>query len=116
MSKFKEILFAAGRTSEETEGGTPDSTLNSRTQPQPKVEASPKQSAVDTPEAELEPSPPKRGRPKAKRSDPNFTQISAYIRKDTHRQVKMKLLELESEQDLSELIQELLQQWLHESN
>lgn len=118
MSKFKDILKAAGKTSESTDGVIPDNTpsdtsnvtpspktnSSDRTQPEPSPETSPKESP--------EPEPPKRGRPKAKRSDPNFTQISAYIRKDTHRKVKMKLLEIKSERDLSELIEELLQEWL----
>ncbi|MDY7022281.1 MAG: hypothetical protein SWJ54_13135 [Cyanobacteriota bacterium] len=101
-----------------SKGVTPDSTLNStpshrtQTEPSPETFSKPKESPEPQPEPEL----PKRGRPKAKRSDPNFTQISAYIRKETHRKVKMKLLEIESDQDLSELVEQLLQGWLSESS
>ncbi len=34
----------------------------------------------------------RRGRPPGKRSDPDFEQITAYIRKDTHHAVKIALL------------------------
>ena len=36
--------------------------------------------------------PPRRGRPPGKRSHPDFEQITAYIRKDTHHAVKIELL------------------------
>ncbi len=116
MSKFKDILKAAGKTSEETQGDTPDSTPDST--PSPKTNLSDRTQTEASPEASQKNHRNRnRNRPsgdgtEAKRSDPNFTQISAYIKKDTHRKVKMKLLEIESEQDLSELIEELLQEWL----
>ena len=47
-----------------------------------------------------------------KRSDPDYVQISAYIRKDTHRQAKRKLLEYGDERDLSDVIEELLKNWV----
>ena len=34
----------------------------------------------------------KRGRPSGKRSDADFVQVTAYIHKDTHRNVKIALL------------------------
>jgi hypothetical protein len=49
-----------------------------------------------------------------KRSDPDYVQISAYIRKDTHRQAKRKLLEEGDERDLSDVIEELLKNWVSE--
>jgi hypothetical protein len=49
-----------------------------------------------------------------KRSDPDYVQISAYIRKETHRLAKRKLLEEDSEQDLSDVIEELLSNWVSE--
>jgi hypothetical protein len=48
-------------------------------------------------------------RPTGKRSDPNYTQITAYIRKDTHEDVMRAIYK---RQELSELIEELLAGWL----
>lgn len=53
---------------------------------------------------------PKRGRAKGKRSDPNYTQVGAYIPKELDLAVKGKLLG--SGQDFSELIADLLVKWL----
>ena len=56
--------------------------------------------------------PLKRGRPKGKRSHPDYEQVTAYIRKDTHRSAKIALLREGEEREFSELIQELLEEWL----
>ena len=45
-----------------------------------------------------------------KRSNAEYRQVSAYIRKDTHRKVKMALLE--EDQEFSELVGRLLEDWL----
>ena len=47
-----------------------------------------------------------------KRSNTDYRQVSAYIRKDTHRRVKMALLE--EDRQFSELVAELLESWLEE--
>lgn len=62
---------------------------------------------------EPEPTKPSNSTPKGKgkRSDSEFTQISAYVRKTTHRDVKIALLQ-EGEQEFSDLIEILLIQWL----
>jgi hypothetical protein len=54
----------------------------------------------------------KRGRPPGKRSNPAFTQITAYVRTKTIQDVKVKLITQASKQDASELIEELLSKWL----
>jgi hypothetical protein len=54
----------------------------------------------------------KRSRPSGKRSDPDFIQITAYIRKNTLTSVKLKLLKQDEKQDVSELIETLLSEWL----
>lgn len=96
MSKFTSILNAAkGREPEpEPENQSQDLVVN---QPQPVAENQPSQ---------------KRGRPKGKRSHPDYEQVTAYIRKDTHRAAKIALLSESEEREFSELIQELLEQWL----
>ena len=55
-------------------------------------------------------SAPRRGRPPAKHSDPNYTQVTAYVRKATHQEVKIALIR--AEQEFSELVEHLLAQWL----
>jgi hypothetical protein len=54
----------------------------------------------------------RRGRPTGKRSDPDFEQTTAYIRKDTHRNVKIALLQEGQGREYSELVEDLLSKWL----
>ena len=54
----------------------------------------------------------KRGRPAAKRSDPEFLQVTAYIRKETHRKTKIRLLEEGQGREFSELVEVMLEEWL----
>jgi hypothetical protein len=53
----------------------------------------------------------KLGRPLGKRRDPEFEQVTAYIRKETHQAVKIELRK-NGRQEFSALIEGLLQQWL----
>lgn len=53
-----------------------------------------------------------RGRPKAKRSDPNYVGFTTYIRKATHLKVKIALLQEGNGQELSELVEALLTDWV----
>ena len=55
---------------------------------------------------------PRRGRPNGKRSNAEFQQVTAYVRRDTYRQVSIKLLDRENKGEFSELIEELLRKWL----
>lgn len=55
---------------------------------------------------------PRRGRPPGKRSHPDYEQISAYIAKRTHRDVKIALLQEGQGREFSELVEELLRHWL----
>jgi hypothetical protein len=68
----------------------------------------------DTQEGFLKWGPPRRGRTPGKRSHPDFEQITAYIRKDTHHAVKIELLQ-NGRKEFSELVEELLHQWLESS-
>ncbi|MBD2616244.1 hypothetical protein H6G94_34225 [Nostoc punctiforme FACHB-252] len=109
MSKFKGLLDAVKGGEPEPEPEQPKQELKTQ---QPEV----RQSQKLKPEKVTEPQgEPKRGRPKGKRSDSNYEQVTAYIRKDTHTAVKIELLK-ESQngqkQEFSELIQELLDEWL----
>ena len=50
------------------------------------------------------------GRPRAKHSDPNYTQMSIYVHNDVRTKVKMRLLE--SGGEFSGLVESLLRDWL----
>ena len=47
-----------------------------------------------------------------KSSNPSYTQVLTYIKKDTHREVKKVLFEESGRVDLSALVEELLVKWL----
>ena len=68
----------------------------------------------EEPEAPPTPAPStvKRGRPSGKRSDADFIQVTAYIRKTIHREVKIALLKSGNDQDFSELVDALLETWV----
>lgn len=53
-----------------------------------------------------------RGRPRGKRSHPDFEQITAYIGKQTYRDTKIALLQEGENRQFSELVEHLLREWL----
>jgi hypothetical protein len=57
---------------------------------------------------------PRRGRPKGKRSNENFRQVTAYVGTETYKRTRMKLLTNDNKQEFSELVDELLNKWLKE--
>lgn len=54
----------------------------------------------------------KTAKTKGKRSNPDYEQVSAYIRKDTYKNVKISLLQQGENKDFSDLVEELLAEWL----
>lgn len=92
---------------------TPKASKRQKATPPPKTSPPPKRGPKKTPP--LSPPAPtsrKLGRPKGgKRSDPNYEQITAYIRKDTHKAIKKRLID-DPERDFSDLVQELLEDYL----
>ena len=68
--------------------------------------------AASSSEAVQTPTAKKMGRPSGKRSDPKYTQVTAYIQGQTYRDVKVALLMGQEPQEFSELIEDLLSQWL----
>ena len=50
-----------------------------------------------------------------KSSNTDFTQVLTYIRRDTHRQIKKVLIDDIEERDLSDLVEELLSDWLRKN-
>lgn len=83
MSKFDGLLSV--KTKQDTKRGI---------KTQPEVVAAQKNGKLKTP---------------GKRSDPSYTQITAYIKKDTHENV---MREIYKRQEFSELIEELLTDWM----
>jgi hypothetical protein len=62
----------------------------------------------ETPEARrAAKAPSERG---GKRSDANYRQVSAYVRRDTYQKVKIALLE--EDREFSDLVEKLLEGWL----
>lgn len=100
MSKFKNILDAANKT-QDTDGVDEE------------VKAVKQEVKESLPPIIDEKSQPaKRGRPKGKRSNPDFEQVTAYVRSKTYRQTKIALLQQDELEDFSELLEELLTEWL----
>lgn len=90
MSKFKDIFKAAKEREAIEETTTP-------TEPPTKQ-------------------PKRKGRPKGKRSNPDYEQVTAYIKKETYRQIRIALLQQSDAKDFSELIEQLLDEYLRTQN
>jgi hypothetical protein len=73
-----------------------------------------KKGGVKKEAAEAEPR--RRGRPSGKRSDPDYVGFTTYIRRDTHHDVKLALLQEKQGRELSELVEDLLTHWLKSKN
>ena len=96
MSKFQNILDAANKPQEQD-------TVKK------KAKAVKKSSP---PVVNEKPQPIKKGRPKGKRSNPDFEQVTAYVRSETYRQTKIALLQQSEFEDFSGLVENLLTEWL----
>jgi hypothetical protein len=55
--------------------------------------------------------PEKPAKKVGKRSDPNYRQVTAWVRRDTYDRVTIRLIK-EERKEFSELVQELMEQWL----
>ena len=53
-----------------------------------------------------------KGRPPGKRSDPTWKLYSHFLKKQTHREVTNILRNEENGRDLSDVLQQLLEEWL----
>jgi hypothetical protein len=51
-----------------------------------------------------------RGRPKGKKSDPDYTTLTAYIKVTTYKALKKRCVDLDVQ--MSEVVQRLLDDWL----
>ena len=75
------------------------------------AEAAPKTSMRKAPPRTV--SPRKVGRPPGKKSNPDYTQATVYLRKQTHLAAKKRLLD--EGREFSELIEDLVTQWIQKS-
>ena len=75
-------------------------------------ERTPDDGPAAAPSADAPAAPRPLGRPRGKRSDPEYEQITAYVRKETYRALKIKLLTSGDERDASEVIEDLIGAWL----
>lgn len=74
-----------------------------------------RQKAKATPEPAPETTPkPRQRKATGKRSNPNYIQVGAYIPIELNKQVKRRLVD--TDQDFSELVAELLDQWVQSNN
>lgn len=74
-----------------------------------------RQKAKATPEPAPETNPkPRQRKATGKRSNPNYIQVGAYIPIELNKQVKRRLVD--TDQDFSELVAELLDQWVQSNN
>jgi hypothetical protein len=77
-------------------------------------EPSPPPSLPDPPSTVEAPLPPVRKKKEkvGKYRDPNFHHFGVYLRRDTHKKVNRRLEDTEAGKDFSDLVQDLLEQWL----
>jgi hypothetical protein len=68
------------------------------------------------PSTSVLPSEHRSQRPRGKKGDPAYTQVTAYIKTDTYQRTQIRLLQLRGKKkEVSELLQELLTDWLERS-
>lgn len=53
-----------------------------------------------------------RGRPRGKRSDPDYEQVTAYVKRATYAETKIALIREGEKREFSDLIEHLLTEWL----
>jgi len=115
-SKFSGMLDATKRGPSDPDGGPVEPLPAAPTglSPGPPAAPIPAPFALDSappapPEA---PAPRAPGRPKGKRSDPAFEQVTAYIPSALYTRVRIALLEDGRRQEFSDVVAELLSGWL----
>lgn len=123
MSRFDKIFEARTETAEAENGGKSEQmkAVGKTGSENPDAPVKRKSRSLASPLVVQIPEPPtepatnqviKRGRPPAKRSDPNFVGLTTYIRRETHMQAKIALLQEGQGKELSELVEDLIGSWL----
>ena len=88
------------------------SILKSSNKPKDESPPSPAPQAEVAVEEVPSPAPRRKSQRVGKYRDPRYHQYGVYLRKDTHKRAVRRLEDTESKQDLSDLVQMLLEQWL----
>jgi hypothetical protein len=114
MSKFGNLKQIREQINSEAKADIP-ATRNVEI-PKRRITETPKRRITETPtkrssDPPVTPEPKRIGRPPAKRSDPDYTQVSGYIRRSTFLATKRKLLD-DGDREFSELMEQLLIKWL----
>ncbi len=115
MSKFRDVIDShKGREPAPDEAPTnPPAPVAAPPAAHPGAEAgSPRPAEAPPPLPPEAPAPRKPGRPPGKRSDPGFVQVTAYVPGDLHHAVKLALLQERQGREFSELVADLLSEWL----
>lgn len=83
-----------------------------------KLKAPKQKSDTPLPTVEVKIQPPleTKKRIAGKSSNAAYAQVLTYIKRDTHREVKKALLDDKNDRDLSELVEELLTDWLKKNS
>ncbi len=68
------------------------------------------------PEPEQNHGPKRMGRPPGKRSNPEYEQVTSYVRRETYQAVQVALIQSGKKRQYSELVQELLEKWLEKES
>ena len=55
---------------------------------------------------------PRVGRPRGKKSNPDYQQVTVYLQKDIHRSAQKLLLDENQRKQFSELVNELVSEWV----
>ncbi len=50
--------------------------------------------------------------PRGKKGNPDYNQVTIYLKKQTQNQAKIAMLQSQDERDFSELVEDLLREWL----
>lgn len=111
-SKFGFLRDAKGRAAE-------PETVARESAPAPveRAQTPPPEPPAPPSPAPVEPPPLRRpGRPPGKRSDPSFVQVTAYVPADLHHEIKVALLLERQGREFSELVADLLSDWLKARN
>ncbi len=87
-------------------------------EPSPKNRSVKKKTVASPPPktAQAQPNVNLQKRATGKSSNADYTQVLTYIKRNTHRQVKKSLFDDPQNRDLSELVEELLADWLKKNS
>jgi hypothetical protein len=115
MSKFDKIFKARETETEKAKENVNKDLVSKKGDGQKKDTAKVKQEvsvAEELPVTPTNSTKSARGRPPAKRSDPDFVGLTTYVRRDTHTRAKIALLQEGKGRELSELVEDLIYNWL----